>query len=133
MKSVPGDISTPTSHKSWGYTFDDIVSRLDATINASHHANTDTPVILVVHDWGSYIGCLYQNKFPHKVKAMVIADVLITAHDAPLSFYKTLVVMSYQLCFAGVFLARQFFGESIGCNFITSVHVFGSFPFTIEK
>lgn len=99
-------------YQAWGYSFDSIVEMLDSTIT-SQHGETD-PVTLVVHDWGSYIGCLYQNKYPNKVKAMVIVDVLFTAQDSPPSLYKTLVIMSYQLSFAGVFLIRQLFGETIG-------------------
>ena len=107
-------------HRPWGYTFEDIVDKLDTTITSLHFSDTNTPIVLIVHDWGSYIGCLYQNKFPNKVKAMVIADVLITTRDARPSLYKTLVVMSYQLCFAGVFLARQLFGETVG-SFATAL------------
>jgi hypothetical protein len=39
--------------KKWGYDFPELIEMLHATIDAEFK---DKPVVLCIHDWGSYIG-----------------------------------------------------------------------------
>lgn len=97
----------------WGYDFDELVDMMHAEVEREMGGR---PTVLLVHDWGSHVGLLYQNKHPDKVKAVVAADVLLLKDDAKSStgVYKTLVVLAYQGSFALAYVAQQLLGDSIG-------------------
>lgn len=71
---LPGysvDSSTPASSK-WGYSFDDVVTRLEKTIEA---VGAGKPVILVAHDWGCLYAYMLEKKRPDLVLRMVALDI----------------------------------------------------------
>jgi pimeloyl-ACP methyl ester carboxylesterase len=98
-------------HKRWGYDFNTIIDMLHATITDKLG---DADFTLLIHDWGSYIGMLYQDKYPNHVKSVVIADVMVTDKDQADSLYKTLVVMNYQLLLAATFVTHELLGKAAG-------------------
>lgn len=54
-----------------GYTFLQGADILAAAVKA----NSDKPVVLVIHDWGCFWGFFLQAKYPELVKAVVALDV----------------------------------------------------------
>lgn len=79
-----------TPHETGGLDFPDIVTRLHATITA---CGTE-PVTLVTHDWGAYIGYLYEQRYPQHVRSMVAMDV--GGHFEPSSLKTFAMFVSYQ-------------------------------------
>jgi pimeloyl-ACP methyl ester carboxylesterase len=96
--------------KSWGYTFHELVDMMDKTINK---AGCDTPFTLVIHDWGSIIGMLYQKRFPEKVKSMILVDVGIKG-PVPESIWETVLIVLYQWWYAVSYIITQIMGAHIG-------------------
>ena len=54
-----------------GCDFDEIVERLNRTVT---DLSCDR-VTLITHDWGAYIGYLYEKKYPERVRTMIAMDV----------------------------------------------------------
>jgi pimeloyl-ACP methyl ester carboxylesterase len=79
-----------TVSESGGCDFPTIVDRLHRTIEELG----DEPVVLVTHDWGAYIGYLYEKKFPDSVKTMVAMDV--GGHVQPATLRDVAMFVSYQ-------------------------------------
>ena len=52
------------------------------------------PVILVTHDWGAYIGYLYEKKYPARVKTMIAMDV--GGHFQPATIRDGAMFVGYQ-------------------------------------
>ena len=63
--------------KSWGHNFDELIIMLDRTVNnlIGEKAKFD----FVVHDWGSIIGLLYQNKHPDRIGKFITLGILYFA------------------------------------------------------
>jgi pimeloyl-ACP methyl ester carboxylesterase len=76
-----------------------------------HLFGDSNQVALVVHDWGSIIGMIYQNKYPTRVSRMVIFDVGIKKQ---LSVYDGFVIVLYQWWFATAYIFSQILGNAIG-------------------
>jgi len=96
----------------WGYSFDALVDLLHATLEELL-PGTDAKFTLLLHDWGSYVGLLYQTRHPDKVKAVVALDVgLLDLASAPL--HHIFVICFYQWCFATSFLVSALLGTAAG-------------------
>lgn len=95
--------------KPWGYSFAEIDQMLDGTI--AHVLGKDAKFTLIIHDWGSIYGTVYQNKRPPKVSRVVMMDVGIKRQ---FSLYDAIVILIYQWWFAVAFVSSQFFGILVG-------------------
>lgn len=68
-------------------------------------------VNLVVHDWGSYFGMLYENLHPDRVSKIVSLDVGLLKKPSPRDLF---VLVLYQLWFAYSFLLSEAVSHSLG-------------------
>lgn len=107
---VPQFETNCTEIKKWGYSFDELSNMMDRAI---HQAGCDSPFTLIIHDWGSIIGMLYQKQFPDKVKSMILVDVGIKG-PAPETIWGTILILLYQWWYAAAYIAAQILGERIG-------------------
>eukprot|EP01033_Poteriospumella_lacustris_P012987 gene12987-9291_t len=97
--------------KRWGYTFDELLDLMHFTIQQA--TRKEEQIFLVGHDWGSYVAHKYQNKFPEKVKKLVLVDVgMIKLHTASLE--QMLFIAMYQSWFAISFLVSQLISRYVG-------------------
>ena len=111
--------------KPWGYSFPELDRMLDATIN--HNLGNSTNFTLVIHDWGSILGLIYENKRPERVKRLVIMDVGI---KKSISLYDGLVIILYQWWFSIAYLMSQILGSFIGNLIFLAFNIFRDFfPF----
>lgn len=98
----------------WGYNFHQLIEFLDVTLDQKVSQDRYT---LVCHDWGAFIGLLYQTKFPDKVKKLVLLDVgMVTPFTASLK--SLLYVSMYQIWFVISFLASRVIGAYLGTIFM---------------
>ncbi len=84
--------------ESGGCDFPDLIARLHATLATV----TTEPITLVTHDWGAYIGYLYEQKYPERVRTMVAMDV--GGHFEPSTFRDAALFVSYQWALASFWL-----------------------------
>lgn len=77
-------------HEPGGVDFPEIVARLHATIEALG----PDPVVLVTHDWGAFIGYLYEAAHPERVKTLIAMD--IGGHVQPSTLKEGAMFVSYQ-------------------------------------
>lgn len=117
--------SSISKARPWGYSFPEIDRMLDATI--CDKLGKTSQFTLVVHDWGSIIGGIYENKRSERVKRMVMLDVGIKKKLSP---YEAVVILLYQLWFSIAYTVSQLFGLAIGNIVYYSFIVFATcFPF----
>ena len=81
-------------YESGGCDFPEIVDRLHRTIESLG----DEPVGLVTHDWGAYVGYMYEMKHPERVQTMAAMDV--GGHFEPQSLKAAAMFVSYQWALA---------------------------------
>ena len=86
--------------KPGGYNFPTLVDMLDRTIERVQ--GDAGPVALVTHDWGAYIGYMFDQARPDKVRKMVALD--IGAHVQPATMKEALFMMGYQWTLIGCWL-----------------------------
>ncbi len=79
-----------TAHEIGGMDFPELVRRLHKTIDTFG----DDPVVLVTHDWGAYIGYLYEQSHPERVQTMIAMDV--GGHVQPSSIRDAAIFVGYQ-------------------------------------
>lgn len=87
-----------TTHEPGGCDFPEIVERLRRTIDAI----TADPITLVIHDWGAYIGYLFEKKYPEKIITVVGLD--IGGHVQPSTIKAIAMFVSYQWALVGLWL-----------------------------
>ena len=87
-----------SDHEPGGCDFPVIVERMHRTIEQLG----EEAVILVTHDWGAYIGYLYEKKHPQNVKTMMAMDV--GGHFEPSSLKTAAMFVSYQWILATLWL-----------------------------
>jgi pimeloyl-ACP methyl ester carboxylesterase len=75
-----------------GYNFAALVQMLKNTIERV--APSGEPVYLVTHDWGAYIGYLFEAAHPDLVEKMVALDV--GGHSQPTSLKAVSIILGYQ-------------------------------------
>jgi len=78
--------------KRGGLDFRQLVARLASTLDEVQP--DDTPVTLITHDWGAYLGYLLEQAHPRKIGRMVALD--IGAHIAPGSAKERFFIIGYQ-------------------------------------
>ncbi|MGR8921663.1 MAG: alpha/beta fold hydrolase [Gammaproteobacteria bacterium] len=85
-------------HEPGGCDFPEIVRRLHRLIESLG----DGPVTLVIHDWGAYIGYLYEKQHPERVASIVAMD--IGGHFQPATLRDAAMFVSYQWALATFWL-----------------------------
>ena len=81
-----------STEKRGGYNFPELVERLRVTID--NVRNDDETVTLITHDWGAYIGYMFEKAYPERVKKMVALD--IGGHVQPKTAKSIGMMMGYQ-------------------------------------
>eukprot|EP00455_Lapot_gusevi_P011939 TRINITY_DN1558_c0_g1_i9.p2 TRINITY_DN1558_c0_g1~~TRINITY_DN1558_c0_g1_i9.p2 ORF type:complete len:201 (+),score=34.07 TRINITY_DN1558_c0_g1_i9:160-762(+) len=72
---------------------------------------------MITHDWGAYLGLLYQNAYPDRVQKLVLIDVGI-ASRSNLPLKNQFISTAYQLWFALTFIFSKIFGHLIASLFM---------------
>lgn len=111
--------------KRWGYTFDELLDLMHFTIRQS--TAKDEKILLVGHDWGSYVAHKYQNKHPEMVRKLVLLDVgMIKLFTSSLD--QLLFIAIYQSWFAISFIVSQTLSRYLGqlMLFVFSLPIFAS-------
>lgn len=85
-------------HEAGGCDFPEIVRRLHTLIESLG----EEQVTLVIHDWGAYIGYLYEQAHPERVSSVVALD--IGGHFQPGNLNSALMFVSYQWVLASLWL-----------------------------
>jgi pimeloyl-ACP methyl ester carboxylesterase len=123
---LPG-FDNPNSNRPWGYDFDVLVDMMHSTIQAVIKRQCLEGIhqyYLLLHDWGSFIGQLYENKYSKHVKKVCLLDVG-NFWDLKFSVY-----LSYQYLFGMSYVVSQIFGYNSGYLCLwTSLVLMVLFPF----
>lgn len=93
----------PTLEKRAGYNFSALVDRLHRTIE--HVRPDNQPVSLITHDWGAYIGYLYEKAHPERIDNIVALD--IGGHMRLATLNEAFLVIGYQWTLIGCWLVGQ--------------------------
>lgn len=107
---LPGFGGEDTSK--WGHSFDDIVTRLEKTIEA---VGDGKPVFLVAHDWGCFYAFMLEKKRPDLVHKFVALDI-----GGGFSFWPSLSLLSigmYQTYLMLAFLVGGPIGNAMASLF----------------
>ena len=100
-----------TKKTPYGYTFHQVLSMLEETVEHFMRGQPDKKVTLICHDWGCYLGALYENKHPSHVKRMVMLDV---GTSIDYSFFNVFIILFYQLWFSIAYLVSQTINGHLG-------------------
>lgn len=92
----------------WGYNFEDLIERMNNTLNRLCPCESFS---LIVHDWGSFLGMRYQNKYPSRVKNLVTLDIGLPGR---LSYKEFAVMTLYQGWFAVSYAISQAVNYAVG-------------------
>ena len=123
MEHLDGCAGAGGQRKRWGYDFPEVLALLHRSIVrhtcAAHRGGglsgesttADKEVILIVHDWGSIVGMLYQIRYPHMVARMVVLDVGILQFPQLQHLFH---MVFYQLSFALLYAFSQLVSVSVG-------------------
>jgi pimeloyl-ACP methyl ester carboxylesterase len=95
----------------WGYSFDQLIAFLHATINDI--APKNEKYLLVCHDWGAFLGLLYQTSYPENISKLVLFDIGMTSLGSA-DLKSIFHIMIYQLWFCFSFIISQVLGVFIG-------------------
>jgi len=78
----------------WGYDQDELVARCAVTLEKSLAEAGQRHAVLVVHDWGAFLGMQLQRRYPTLVSHLVVIDVVWpSAQPARLSQLHLLVLL----------------------------------------
>ena len=99
--------------KPWGHSPHELLAMLRESIQYYVKDNKQK-VNLIVHDWGSYFGQLYENTYPESVERLVLLDV---GHGIDETIGTVSVILFYQFYFAFAFILSQIFGKTAGTIF----------------
>jgi len=105
----PGFENTEEKRRLWGYDFEELLPMMQRTVA---RLAGDRKVTLIIHDWGSFTGLLFANKYAEMVTRVVTIDVGLTAKLPPPSdlFYITY----YQWHFACFYVVSQIINVTLG-------------------
>lgn len=119
-------LETNAKCRKWGYSFDEIIGMTHTTIVS---LTNQSPITLIVHDWGAYIGYRYENKYPNKVKQLIAVDIgMLDIADS--QFKQLIIIPLYQLWFAFSYLISQIISFTMGNIIFKSFFLFTlCFPF----
>lgn len=107
----------------WGVSFDILVEGLKETIDQWG----EEPVDIIAHDWGATLALLFENKYPKRVKRIVLIDVGIVKASCS---WSTLLIIFYQWTFSFAYVLSQIFGRAAGKSVLAIFYLVTSFlPF----
>lgn len=86
------------THHPGGFKFQVLIERLNETILK---VQLEGEVIYMGHDWGAFIGYLYEQKYPKKIRRMVMMDVGGQLLPNPL---EALLIVCYQWTLASLWI-----------------------------
>ena len=96
---LPGLEPDVLTRKRWGYDFPILLDMMHNTI-MKLKPRIDQKVNLILHDWGSIVGMLYQNKYPDNVQKLVVMDVgIIYFPELKYLFHMLLYQVTFALCY----------------------------------
>eukprot|EP01035_Chromulina_nebulosa_P020921 gene20921-27117_t len=104
------DMETNATPKPWGYSPAQVLQAIDDTIN-HYLPDKSIKINLVIHDWGSFYGLLYENTFPERVNKIVNLDVGLLSNPPIKSLA---LILLYQLWFAFAYFVSQAINYSLG-------------------
>ncbi|CAM9748572.1 unnamed protein product [Laminaria digitata] len=81
---LPGFNAEDTNAERWGCSVDEVVKRLERTVEA---AGNGQPVTLVAHDWGCIYSFMLEKKRPDLVRRMVAIDIGGVLKVPPLALF----------------------------------------------
>jgi cis-3-alkyl-4-acyloxetan-2-one decarboxylase len=116
-------------YKRWGYTFEELLTMLEITIN---QLSPDVPITFICHDWGAVIGLLYAQKFPQRVSRLILVDVGIRDRGIsdPHQIWEIFLILLYQWWFCSAYIIAQFLGTPLGnCIFVLYMMLVTLCPF----
>jgi pimeloyl-ACP methyl ester carboxylesterase len=97
-----------------GWSFGDLIEFLHLTIS---DITKGDDFVLVTHDWGAFLGLLYQTKYPDKIKKLVLLDVgMLDVFTVSLT--SMIYITMYQVWNALSFIVSRIFGVTIGTIFM---------------
>lgn len=110
MLCMPGYEKGCKKIRPWAYSMDEILKLLDNTVTT--HAKPEQPVYLMAHDWGAYFALIYVQKYPNKIKKVILLDIGAAAiGDLPL--WDLCIIVIYQVWFAVSYILSQTLGHFI--------------------
>lgn len=125
-------------YKKWGYTFNELITMFDdlimqlttTTSQTSISSSSGGPSItLICHDWGAIIGLLYAEKYPTKVRQLILIDVGIKSRNET-KLWELFLIILYQWWYSIAYIIGQLFGVPLGnCIFVTYMIFVTLFPF----
>lgn len=68
------ETSAAGKRRAWGYSINECVDLLERTID-EQVPDRRQKVVLCIHDWGSLVGILYENRHPERVASALLFDV----------------------------------------------------------
>lgn len=86
----------------WGYSFDQVVDMLRETITTEFG---ERKIVLVVHDWGSYVGMIYAQRYSDSVEKLVTLDVGMYG-PKDMTLKSNLIDLAYKSTLATAFVFR---------------------------
>lgn len=103
-----------SNRRPWGYTFDEILDLMHATIN-ERLGEEKRKVTLFIHDWGAYTGLLYENRYPSRVEKIVCFDVAAGISSGKSKLISPFfIVLLYQLWWAWAYFLSQAVYKPLG-------------------
>jgi len=90
----------PTADRRTGYNFPALVDMLHRTIERVQPDHG--PISLITHDWGAYLGYMYEKAHPERVDKMVALD--IGGHLWPATARAIFLMLGYQWTLIGCWL-----------------------------
>ena len=105
------DKASANRRKPFGYTFSQALSMLEDTVDHFMQSQHGQRVTIIAHDWGCYLGALYENKNPSRVKRMIMLDV---GTSIDYTFINVFIILLYQLWFSFAYLVSQTISHHLG-------------------
>jgi pimeloyl-ACP methyl ester carboxylesterase len=99
--------------KPWGYSCEEVLAMLNNTIDLLI-PDKSKKVNFVMHDWGSFYGLVYENRFPQRVKKLVALDVGVISSIRSPPVMDLVKILLYQWWFAGSYLVSQAINFNLG-------------------
>jgi len=104
-----------SSSRPWGYDFEELVDMTHETIqnviSRQCLKGAHESYYLLLHDWGSYLGQKYENKYREKVKSVCLLDA------GNMKGVKFSIYLFYRYLFGVSYAISQAFGHAMGTFF----------------
>jgi pimeloyl-ACP methyl ester carboxylesterase len=101
----------------WGYSFEELIDSLDMTL-AKIYSGCSEKYTLICHDWGAFLGLLYQTKHFSKIEKLVLFEVGMSSINS-IGYLNLFRISLYQLWFAVAFILSQLVSMKLGTLFMS--------------